>query len=429
VGNKTSNNKLLIILASVFIVGIIVLVVVILNLNKDESDGNRITSEGTTEMNSTGIPTGMSSSGETESVKDELPADTEGTTPVVDEKSGEETESGTEKDANDSEREIRIGEYKGLKVEYSPFVVTDEMIDDKLKELQNENTTVDDMPDRPFEKGDMVIVTYEGRVDGIRIEDLSVYYLQADLGSGMLPKEMEEKIIGSRKGDYVKVSIEYPDDYKGLKEIAGKTVDYTAELVTGFVYVVPELNDTFIKETTEYSSLEEYRSREKEKLQDKEDKKAQDAVKTNLRKQVVDNSSFPESLDKEIKISFVKQFDEANNYMQETYYTDVDSYYQMVFGYEPGQYSKELMESIEYDTKYKCALDEIVKKENIQVSDTEIDEYFEKTYKEENGFATKEEAYSSKGEQKVREEIIEAISRDKADKLIYDSADIKGLDR
>lgn len=400
-----SNNKKLIIIASTMLVVAIILVVVIVCVNKDNTDDT--TDQGTDLVVTDTVPT-------------KQPEITEVVSPVVTDVP-EVTPTDT---VIQEEVKFTLGEYKGLKASYSPNTVSDSDIDYNLKLIQEENSTVVDLTDRAFEEGDLAIVNYLGRVDGIKIDELYVNSLQVILGNNMVPSVMEEKIIGSKIGDMFEVDIDYPADYTALKEIAGKTVTFSVELIAGFTYSVPEINDSFIKDNTEYSSVSEYKTKEKERLQNQENEKAEEAVIDSLKRQVVDNCTFPESVDNQVKRAYVLQLQDENTYLQENYWMDADTYYQYVYGYEPGEYAKELMDSINYDTKYNYALDEIAKKEGIEVTEAEYEEYFNKTYIEGYGYASKEEAYDKLGEQQVKDDVNMAVKREKASKLVYDSAEI-----
>ena len=401
-----TNNKKLIIIASVMFVVAVALVVLIVCINNDNSDEVTFPEQDISVDETT--PT-------------EQPIVTEPASPTV-------TDIPEVKPTDvvtPAEIEFALGEYKGLKANYSPITITDSDIDNNLELLQEENSMVVDMPDRPFEVGDMAIVTYVGKVDGTVIDELYVDSLQAILGNNMVPSAMEEKIIGSKIGDVFEVDIDYPADYTALKEIAGKTVTFRVELITGFTYSVPEIDDSFIKEYTEYSTISEYRTKEMERLQNQEDERAHEVVLDSLKRQVVDNCTFPPSVDNQIKKSYVQEVDKENKKIMDEYLVDADTYYQYMYGYAPGEFAKKLMDSINYDTKYNYALDEIAKKEGIEVTESEYDEYFNRTYIERYGYTSKEDAYEQQGEQQVKEDVTKAVKREKASKLIYDSAEIE----
>ncbi len=407
-----SKNKILIIIASVFVVVAVVLVVVIAKISND------------------------SDKPETDTITDvtgqvENPSPTEAD--ITTKPDQDVINNSTEKDPDDikttdadlqDNTEFILGEYKGLKAEYSPVIITESDIDFNLQLLQDENSNVADLPDRPFESGDLAIVTYDGRVDGVEIREFYVECIQVILGNNMIPAAMEDKIIGARVGDVFDVDVDYPSDYTALKEVAGKTVNFRVELIDGFTYSVPDITDTFIKENTEYSSVSEYRTKELERLQALENEKAEEAVAFSLKKQVVNNCTFPSSIENQVKKQYVIQLNEDNDAAMENYLMDADTYYQYVYGYEPGEYAKKLMDSINYDTKYNYALDEIAKKEGIEVTDAEYEECFNRTYIEGYGYTSKEAVYDKLGEQQVKDEVTNAVKREKASKLVYDSAEI-----
>ncbi len=401
-----TNNKKLIIIASVMFVVAVALVVLIVCINNDNSD--EVT-----------FPEQDISVNETTPTEQPIVTEPVGPT-VTDIPEVKPTDAVTS-----AEIEFALGGYKGLKAYYSPNTITDSDIDHNLELLQEENSMVVDLPDRPFDVGDLAIVTYVGKVYGTVIDELYVDSLQVILGNNMVPPVMEEKIIGAKIGDMFEVDIDYPSDYTALKEIAGKTVTFSVELITGFTYSVPEINDSFIKKNTEYSTVSEYRTKEMERLQNLEDERAHEAVLESLKRQVVDDCTFPSSVDNQIKKSYVQEVDKENKKIMDEYLVDADTYYQYMYGYAPGEFAKKLMDSINYDTKYNYALDEIAKKESIEVTEAEYDEYFNRIYIEEYGYTSKEDAYEKLGEQQVKDEVTKAVKREKASKLIYDSAEIE----
>ncbi len=407
-----SKNKILIIIASVFVVVAVVLVAVIAKISNDSNEPEPDTITDVTGQVENPSPTeaNITTKPDQDVINNSTEKDPGNIKP-------------TDVDLQDN-TEFELGEYKGLKAEYSPVIITESDIDYNLQLLQDENSNVVDLPDRPFESGDLAIVTYDGRVDGIEIREFYVECLQVIIGNNMVPEAMEDKIIGAHVGDIFEVDVDYPSDYTALKEVAGKTVNFRVELIAGFTYSVPDITDTFIKENTEYSSVIEYRTKELERLQALENEKAEESVTFSLKKQVVDNCTFPSSVDNQVKKQYVLQLNEENEAIMDTFMVDADTYYQYTYGYAPGEFAKKLMDSINYDVKYSYALDEIAKKEGIEVTEAEYEEYFNKTYIEGYGYASKEAVYDKLGEQQVKDNVTMAVKREKASKLVYDSAEI-----
>ena len=142
---------------------------------------------------------------------------------------------------------------------------------------------------------------------------------------------------------------------------------------------------------------------------------------------MIANTIFEGDIDEEIKSAYVKQLNEENTTLLENYYIDMDTFYQLYYGYEPGQYAKELMESVSVDIKYSYVLDKIVETEKLVATPEEIDAYINSEYIEYFEYGSAVEAFSIVGEENVRSYATTAVLREKAEKLIYDSADIKEI--
>jgi len=419
VGNKLSNNKMLIVIASMLVIAIVILVIVIVKIKADDGDekdsGSGSIAVVTTEENA-GNAKGLE---EDKNVEANLNVTNE---PLDD---GENTPTKNEEVLpGDKEAKVFLGDYKGIKAEYSPIIITDEDVESNLEYLRDENTVLVKLPNRAFEEGDMAIVSYIGKVDGKEIDEIEVVYLQVVLGKGLIQNAIEESIIGKRIGDVFDVQVEYPSDYTSIKELAGKTVVFTVELADGFEFSIPEINDSFIKEYTEYNSVSEYKTKEKERLQNEQNEIARKETENEIKHKLVDSCSFEGDIDNEIKKAYVLLLDQQNNDLIEKYWIDVETYYQLAYDYEPGEYSRMLMESVTYDIKYTYILDEIVKKENLQMTDEEFEKYLIETYMVENGYKSKEALYSEISEEMVKKEVSTRILRQKAEDLVFELAEI-----
>jgi len=410
---------MLIVIASMLVIAIVILVIVIVKIKADDGDekdsGSGSIAVVTTEENA-GNAKGLE---EDKNVEANLNVTNE---PLDD---GENTPTKNEEVLpGDKEAKVFLGDYKGIKAEYSPIIITDEDVESNLEYLRDENTVLVKLPNRAFEEGDMAIVSYIGKVDGKEIDEIEVVYLQVVLGKGLIQNAIEESIIGKRIGDVFDVQVEYPSDYTSIKELAGKTVVFTVELADGFEFSIPEINDSFIKEYTEYNSVSEYKTKEKERLQNEQNEIARKETENEIKHKLVDSCSFEGDIDNEIKKAYVLLLDQQNNDLIEKYWIDVETYYQLAYDYEPGEYSRMLMESVTYDIKYTYILDEIVKKENLQMTDEEFEKYLIETYMVENGYKSKEALYSEISEEMVKKEVSTRILRQKAEDLVFELAEI-----
>ncbi len=266
---------------------------------------------------------------------------------------------------------VTLGEYKGIKADYSPVIITDKDIDNQLKQIASEYTDIVDMPDRPFEDGDMAIVTYKGMLDGKLIDELYVVCLQVVLGRGSLPPTFEDEIIGRRKGDTFTIDMDYPEDYTVLPEIAGKTVSFDVELVDGFVFEIPEINDELISKATQYSTVDEFRTKTMAELQKQQDDIAYQAAIKELKNKIIENAVFSGPIDSEIKKKYVLRINELNAQYQAEYYMDAATYYNLLYGLSPEQYTASVMGDVTLEVKYDYVLQEIAKAEGISVEEAD----------------------------------------------------------
>ena len=257
-----------------------------------------------------------------------------------------------------------LGEYKGIKASYSPKEITDEEVSKELEKLQKANSYYVKLPDRPFQTGDMAIVTINAFIDEKYQEDMSVHYYQVVLGSGSLPDFMEEVIVGSKKEEYRNVYYTYPEDFE-YKEIAGKTVEYNIKLVDGFELFVPEITDTFIKEHTEFGTVTAYKSGMKEKLQKEEDEKACNDMLDTIKHTLIANCSYTGDIDTELKKAYVLKTQAYDNEAKEYGYPDAVTRYVYEYDMTSEDYQNMIRAEAEFDVKYQLALDEIITTEKL----------------------------------------------------------------
>lgn len=267
---------------------------------------------------------------------------------------------------------VILGDYKGIKVDYSPIIITDEDIDTELRYLKSENTEIVDMPDRPFKEGDMAVITYKGYVDNMLIDDLYVICLQVILGRGTMPEIIENEIIGRTKGEKFTADIDYPEDYS-LEAVAGKTVHFEIEIVDGFIFDIPVINDEFIKKVTKYSTVGEYKTNTKAELQKEQDDIAYEAAMKELKEKVIGNCTFTGPIDDEIKKQYVIRLNSENAKYQEEYSMDAATYQELFNGIPAAQYGQMLLDQVTTEVKYNYVLDEIAKKENLAASNPDAD--------------------------------------------------------
>lgn len=169
--------------------------------------------------------------------------------------------------------EVTLGEYKGLEVPKQVITVSDEEIEAELKKEQKNNSRTIDVDDRAVENGDKVTLDFEGFVDGVAFEGGKGTDYPLTIGSGAFIPGFEEKLVGAVIGEETDVEVTFPEEYQAA-ELAGKPAVFKCTVKKIEVEELPELDDEFAKDVSEFDTLEEYKADIKKNL---EEKKAEDA--------------------------------------------------------------------------------------------------------------------------------------------------------
>ncbi len=419
--DKSSKNKILIISAVCMVAIIAVLVIAIVMLNKDKDNDNTEKPTGVlaeNDANITKIP-------DNDSKSDVQNGDEITSSPEATPSQSPDTETKTSEDADNS-ISVVLGDYSGLKAEYKPVIITDSDIDSALEQLRKEATHTKNLPDRAFENGDMAILTFTAYLDGKEVDELSGSGLQDTIGSGIMPEEVDNEIIGKKIGDKFEKDFDYPESFDALPSVAGKTVHFVFELIDGFYYDVPEANDDFIKSNTSYSSVEEYRTKEKERLQEEADKKAEEELENDIKKQLIAVCEFSDKLYDMAKLEYVNKIQDELTMIANEYYIDPEYYYYYEYGMTLEEYQKSLMESVKLDVLSRYALDEIAKLEKLVPDSEDVEEIFTEEFIEKRGYTTEENVHTSFSDEEINTIVEPLALRRKALKLVMEKAEITG---
>ena len=167
--------------------------------------------------------------------------------------------------------EVKLGEYKGLELNLTAPVVTDEDIEAELKKEQDKNSTMKDVDDRPVQEGDTVNLDYAGTIDGTAFDGGTAQGQELVIGSHHFIPGFEEQMIGMVIGEERDLHVTFPAEY-GAKELAGKEAVFHVKVNAVSVKELPELNDEFASEVSEFETLEAYRESIRASLQEKKNK-------------------------------------------------------------------------------------------------------------------------------------------------------------
>ena len=185
--------------------------------------------------------------------------------------------------------EVKLGQYKGLDVQKDSADVTDEEVEAKLKEAQEQNAREITVEDRAVQDGDIITLNYAGTVDGVAFDGGTAENQQLVIGSHTFIDNFEEQLIGKNIGEECEVHVTFPEEYHA-KELAGKPAVFKVTVKEIKRKELPELNDEFAGEVSEFETLEEYKNDVKSKLSLKKQKDAATENENHVVDKVVENA-------------------------------------------------------------------------------------------------------------------------------------------
>ncbi len=186
--------------------------------------------------------------------------------------------------------EVTLGEYKGIEVEKASAEVSDEDIEAELKKVQEQNSRLITVEDRAVEDGDQTVVDFEGFVDGTPFEGGKGEDYPLTIGSHSFIDTFEEQLIGKNIGEECEVNVTFPEEYHA-KELAGKPAVFKVTVKEIKRKELPELNDEFAGEVSEFETLEEYKNDVKAKLSSTKQKEAATENENHVVDKVVENAT------------------------------------------------------------------------------------------------------------------------------------------
>jgi len=181
--------------------------------------------------------------------------------------------------------EVKIGEYKGVKVKEVKAEVTDEQVDAEIARTAERNARWVDV-DRAAQEKDKVIIDYSGSVDGVKFEGGTAENQALELGSHSFIEGFEEQVAGMSKDEEKDINVKFPEDYRAT-DLAGKDAVFHIVLHDVKQKEMPELNDDFAQDVSEFDTFEEYRTDVRKKLQDRADEQAKRELESAVLEEVV----------------------------------------------------------------------------------------------------------------------------------------------
>lgn len=270
--------------------------------------------------------------------------------------------------------EVELGEYKGVEVKKIEVNVTDEEVQKELEKAAEKNARIITVDDRAIQSGDTAVIDFEGFVDDKAFEGGTASDYSLVIGSGHFIPGFEEQLIGAKTGDSVDVNVAFPEDY-GNKELAGKPALFKVTVKEIKVKELPELDDEFAKDVSEFDTLEEYKADIKKKMLEKAEHEAKHQTEDSVVDKAVENATvdIPQvMIDKQIESS-IRDFDYRLRYQG----LDLQKYME-IMGMDVNTFKGQFASKAEKDVKTQLVIEKISETEKITASDEELDEEIKK---------------------------------------------------
>ena len=312
---------------------------------------------------------------------------------------------------------VELGKYKGVKIDKIETEVTDEDIDKEIKREQEANARTITVTDRAVKDGDTAVIDFEGFMDGVAFEGGKGDNYPLVIGSHSFIPGFEEQIIGKNTGDEIDVNVTFPEDYNA-KDLAGKPAVFKVKINEIKEKELPELDDEFASEVSEFDTMAEYREDVKKNLAEKKEKEAKDKKEDAVIEAIIKDSKMdiPEAMvDTQVRTMI-------NDYARrlQSQGLSLEQYF-MFTGLDMEKFTAQMKPGALKRIESRLVLEAIVKAEDFEVSDDEYEKELERMAEESKMELDKLKEYIGDDEY-GKNQIVEDIKIQKAVDLIVESA-------
>ena len=265
--------------------------------------------------------------------------------------------------------EVKLGEYKGLKVEKEIVNITDEDVQKELEKIQDKNARLITAEDRVVKDKDTLNIDFEGFVDDEPFEGGSAKGYTLVVGSGTFIPGFEEQLIGAETGKEIDVNVTFPEEYHS-EDLKGKEAVFKVVVNEIKEKILPEINDEFAQDVSEFDTLEEYKADIKEKLLKEAQESAEKKYEDDIVKKAVENA--------EIDIPEIMVEHQLNNILNRLNMTlryqgmDLNSYINMV-GTDEETFRNGYRDTAVLDVRTQLVLEKIGKEEKVEATEEDVE--------------------------------------------------------
>ncbi len=261
--------------------------------------------------------------------------------------------------------EVELGEYKGVEVKKASAMVTDEDVEKEISKELDKNSRLITIEDRPAASGDTVTIDFEGFVDGVAFEGGKGNDYNLVLGSGTFIPGFEDQLTGVSKGEEKDVNVTFPEDYNS-KDLAGKPALFKVTVKEIKVKELPKLDDEFVKDISEFNTIDEYKTDIRKNLLDKAEHAAHHENEDNVVEKVVENANvdIPDVMIEKHIDNLVYDFGMRLRYQG----LDLEKYLE-IMGMDMNAFREQFKSRAQQEVKTQLVIDKISKTEAIVPSD------------------------------------------------------------
>ncbi len=265
--------------------------------------------------------------------------------------------------------DLELGAYKGVEVVKEEAVVTDEELDESIKKELQKNARTVTVEDRAIEDGDTAVIDYEGFLDGVPFDGGKAENHSLKIGSGSFIPGFEEQLIGHSAGEDVDLNVTFPEEYHA-EELAGKPVVFKVKIHEIKTDEVPELDDDFVQDVSEFDTVDEYKADMKEKML----KSKADSIKMRQQNEALEKIIESSSVELPEAMVLTRCDDIVNQFAQQLAQSGMSlEQYMQYSGSDMTGMRDSVRPEAENRIKSELVLDKIVAAEGIEITDEEVE--------------------------------------------------------
>ena len=311
--------------------------------------------------------------------------------------------------------EVTLGQYKGLKAPKDVTEVSEEEVAEEVEKTRKQNARKVSVEDRPARMGDVANIDFDGYMNGERFDGGKGENYDLELGSNSFVPGFEEQVVGMQIGEEKELNITFPEHY--VENLAGKDVVFKVKLNSLTFPELPELDDEFAKDVSEFDTLDEYKADLRKTLQERYEEQAENAFRSLIMKQAADNMTVevPDAMIQEKAEEIVRNY--AANFGLTDRNVEMDKLVRML-GLDAETMNQSILPSAEFQVRTDLLLEAVAKAENIELTEEETDAYLQRIAESVN--AKPEEIREYFGLETIQNE----YKKERATNIILESAQV-----